>query len=123
MSFGDIQHLDAREIANLQKEILYPTYFDKYHKVKIKDLTGHQRYNEILQVAIKTQNSQKKISTLSAITQTQKYLMKLLKHGFNCTNMDVDDVHMQRRKEDNDLVSDSSIMVRFRRPTLKTSWT
>lgn len=51
----------------MQKEILYPTYFNKLYKVKIKDLIIYQKYNLILQVAIKTQNNPKKIKTLSTV--------------------------------------------------------
>lgn len=93
--------ISKREIEQLQKEILYPTYFDKYHNVKIKDLTVHEKYNEILQIALKTQNNQKKIKSLSQAIDMQKSLQKLLRHGFNATNIEVDDVHLMRRMQDN----------------------
>ncbi|CDW74615.1 UNKNOWN [Stylonychia lemnae] len=94
--------ISKREIEQLQKEILYPTYFDKYHNVKIKDLTVHDKYNQILQVALKTQNNQKKIKSLSQAIDMQKSLQKLLRHGFNATNIEVDDIHLMRRMQDND---------------------
>jgi hypothetical protein len=46
--------IGKREIEKMQKDILYPTYFNKSYKVKIKDLILHDKYNQILQVAIKT---------------------------------------------------------------------
>ncbi len=58
----------------MQKEILQPTYFDKYRTVKIKDLTVHDKYNYILQVALKTNNNQKKIQSLTKAIDMQKSL-------------------------------------------------
>eukprot|EP00347_Sterkiella_histriomuscorum_P010400 403376449 len=94
--------ISKREIEQLQKEILYPTYFDKYHNVKIKDLTVNEKYNQILQIALKTQNNQKKIKSLTKAIEMQKSLQKLLRHGFNATNIEVDDVHLMRRMQDNE---------------------
>lgn len=39
---------NQREIEAMQKEILFPTYFDQYNQVKIKDLTVHEKYNLIM---------------------------------------------------------------------------
>ena len=66
--------LSKKEIDAMQKEILYPTFFDKYYKVKIKDLMVQDKYNQILQVAIKIQNNLKKVKTLSKVISTQKSL-------------------------------------------------
>ena len=49
-------------------------------------------------MAIKTQNNPKKIKTLSTMINTQKSLHKLLRHGFNATHLNVDDVHLLRRE-------------------------
>jgi len=95
-----MKQITKREIDEMQKEILYPTYFDSYHKVKIKDLTTHDRYNQVLQVALKTNSNVKKIRSLTKAIDTQKSLQKLLKHGFNATNMELDDIHLMRRVEE-----------------------
>ena len=40
--------ISKKEIDALQKEILFPTYFDQFYKVKIKDLIVHGKYNSAL---------------------------------------------------------------------------
>ena len=62
--------INKRELEEMEKEILFPTYFDQYNRVKIKDLTIIEKYNLIMQVATKTQNNPKKVKTLCKVIQT-----------------------------------------------------
>jgi hypothetical protein len=65
--------------------------------LKIHDLISTTKYLPLVQKATKSGETVK-LRKINQLSDTQKHLKNMLQHGFNTTNMNLDDIHIARRE-------------------------